>query len=131
MRLHGRGRCANGVKAGKGGRNPPERPSTLWVRLYEYVGVGLWVKTTPLEVLGMVDYLRSHLEPGEISALRKRLASTDGSTRGMDGHQRVGVKLVCPVLVDGQCTADRKLSPGAGRGIGRSAALKAINRRGR
>jgi len=51
----------------------------------------------------MVDYLRSRLKPGELSALQQRLVSTDGITRSMDGHQRIGAKMMCPLLVDGKC----------------------------
>jgi Fe-S-cluster containining protein len=63
----------------------------------------LRVKVTPLEVMGIVDYLRSCLKPGEISELRQRLVRTDGITRGMDGNQRVRAKMMCPLLMDGKC----------------------------
>jgi Fe-S-cluster containining protein len=65
----------------------------------------LRVKVTPLEVMGLVAYVRAHLEPGEISALRQRLIRTDDITRGMDGYQRLGAKQLCPLLVDGSCLA--------------------------
>jgi hypothetical protein len=63
----------------------------------------LRVKATPLEVLCIVDYLRSHLKPGELSELRQRLVRTDEITRGMDGVQRVRLKMLCPLLLDGKC----------------------------
>jgi hypothetical protein len=65
----------------------------------------LRVKVTPLEVMGIVDYFRLRLKPGEISELRQRVIGTDGITRGMDGHQRVYIKIMCPLLVDGACLA--------------------------
>jgi Fe-S-cluster containining protein len=61
------------------------------------------VKATPLEVLGIVHYLRSRLGPGELSEFRRRLAATDQTTRGMDGYQRVCAKIACPLLANGQC----------------------------
>jgi hypothetical protein len=63
------------------------------------------VKATPLEVICIVDYLHARLKPGEMSALRQRLATTDEITRGMNGYQRVCAKMVCPLLVDGKCLA--------------------------
>ncbi|MBN1934199.1 MAG: hypothetical protein JW934_06025 [Anaerolineae bacterium] len=63
----------------------------------------LQVKVTPLEVMCIVDYLHSHLEPGEISELQQQLVKTDDITRGMDGQQRVCAKMMCPLLVDGKC----------------------------
>jgi Fe-S-cluster containining protein len=63
----------------------------------------LRVKVTPLEVMGILDYLRSHLKPGEISGLRQRLVRADEITRGMDGIQRVRAKMTCPLLLDGIC----------------------------
>ncbi len=65
----------------------------------------LRVRATPLEVMCIIDYLRSRLEPGEISGLRQRLVTTDEITRGMEGCQRVRAKMVCPLLVDGICLA--------------------------
>jgi hypothetical protein len=61
------------------------------------------VKVTPLEVLCIIDYLQSSLTPGELSALRQRLVETDEITRGMDGHQRVRAKKICPLVVDDEC----------------------------
>jgi Fe-S-cluster containining protein len=63
----------------------------------------LRVKVTPLEVMGIVDYLRSDLKPGEISDLRQRMVRTDEITPGMDGQQRVCANRMCPLLVDGKC----------------------------
>jgi hypothetical protein len=63
------------------------------------------VKTTSLEVLHIADFLRSRLRPRELSEFRQRLAATDATTRGMDGSQRIQVKMVCPLLVDGKCSA--------------------------
>jgi Fe-S-cluster containining protein len=63
----------------------------------------LRVKVTPLEVMGIIDYLRSRLEPAELSALRKRLAEADEITRGIDGHRRIGSKLICPLIQDKKC----------------------------
>jgi hypothetical protein len=82
----------------KNGTKPPCRKGCFWCCF-------LRVKVTPLEVLCIADYLRSHLETAEISELRQRLASTDETTRGMDGHQRHSSKMVCPLLVDGKCLA--------------------------
>jgi hypothetical protein len=42
----------------------------------------LRVKVTPLEVMGIVDYFRLRLKPGEISELRQRVIGTDGITCG-------------------------------------------------
>jgi Putative zinc- or iron-chelating domain len=63
----------------------------------------LRVRATPLEVLCILDHLQSKLEPGEFTALRQRFTETDAVTRGMNGIQRIGVKKVCPFLVDAEC----------------------------
>jgi hypothetical protein len=63
----------------------------------------LRVRATPLEVICIVDYLRSHLKPGELSELHRRLVRTDEITRGMDGIQRVRAKMPCPLVLDGKC----------------------------
>lgn len=65
----------------------------------------LRVKVTPLEIITIIDFLRSHLKTGALSALRKRLAATDDTTRGMNGYQRAQAKIACPLLADGGCLA--------------------------
>jgi hypothetical protein len=82
----------------KSGATLPCKPGCFWCCF-------LRVTVTPLEVLCIVDYLRSRLEPGEITALRQRLVRTDEITRGMNGSQRICAKLTCPLLVDGKCLA--------------------------
>jgi len=63
------------------------------------------VRATPLEVLCIVDFLRSCLGPRELSELQQRLAATDETTRGMDSYQRACAKMICPLLVDSKCLA--------------------------
>ena len=63
----------------------------------------LRVKLTPLEILCILDYLLSRLKPGEISALRGRIAELDEVTRGLDGLQRVQAKRICPLNIDDIC----------------------------
>ena len=63
----------------------------------------LRVKVTPLELLCIVDFVRSCLRPRELSELRQRLAVTDAITRGLDGYQRVFVRMICPLLVNAKC----------------------------
>jgi len=82
----------------KSGTKPPCKQGCFWCCF-------LRVKVTPLEVMCIVDYLRIRLKPGEISELQQRLVSTDGITRGMDGKRRVRAKMLCPLLVDGNCLA--------------------------
>ena len=82
----------------KSGMEPHCRKGCFWCCY-------LRVKATPLEVIGIVEYLRAYLDPEGLSELRKHLAATDEVTRGMDGAQRVGAKATCPLLVDGACLA--------------------------
>jgi Fe-S-cluster containining protein len=65
----------------------------------------LRVRVTPLEVMCIVDDLRSRLKPEEIFSLRQRIIRTDEITRGMIGYQRVRAKMMCPLLVEGECTS--------------------------
>jgi len=82
----------------KSGRQPACKEGCCWCCF-------LRVKATPLEVMGIVDYLRARLEPGEMSTLRQQLAKTDEITRGLRCYQRVGAKMSCPLNVDGSCLA--------------------------
>ena len=63
----------------------------------------LRVKVTPLEVFGIVDYLQSSLQPGELPALRQRIAETDNITRGLGGQRRVRARKICPLIIDNTC----------------------------
>ena len=63
----------------------------------------LRVKLTPLEVLWIYDDLTSRLDAGALSDMYQRVAAIDEVTRGMDGHQRVKQKVLCPLNVDGVC----------------------------
>lgn len=82
----------------RSGIKPPCKQGCSWCCF-------LRVKVTPLEVMCIVDNLRSRLKPGEITELQHRLVSTDGITRGMEGNRRVRTKMLCPLLVDGNCLA--------------------------
>ena len=81
----------------KTGTKPPCKTGCFWCCYMQ-------VRTTPLEVLCIVDFLRSRLRPRELSALQQRLAATDEATRGMDDYQRACAKMICPLLVDGKCS---------------------------
>jgi hypothetical protein len=65
----------------------------------------LRAKVTPLEILGILDFWRTTLNPAEMSTVRQRLSAADEITRGMDGHQRVCARVVCPLIKDGKCIA--------------------------
>jgi Fe-S-cluster containining protein len=64
----------------------------------------LRVKASPLEVWCIFDFLRSHLTPRQLSALRGRLAASAESAQGMDGYQRVCAGIICPLLVSRKCS---------------------------
>ena len=51
-----------------------------------------------------MDFLRASLRPKELSQLQQRLAATDETTRGMESYQNVCAKMICPLLVDGECS---------------------------
>jgi hypothetical protein len=63
----------------------------------------LWVKVTPLEVLSIHEYAYTHLTPGEISALRQRLAQTMQVAGGGVSDQTAWSHGLCPLNVDGAC----------------------------
>jgi hypothetical protein len=65
----------------------------------------LRVRATPLELLGISDFLRSRLEPGQLAELRQRIAATEQKTRGMDSYQRICAEMICPLLANGKCLA--------------------------
>jgi len=65
----------------------------------------LRVMVTPLEVMAIVDYLHSHLQPAELVELKQHVNNTDGIIRGMDSRRRMSAKKVCQLLVDGACLA--------------------------
>ena len=65
----------------------------------------LRVKVTPLEVMGIVDYLRSRLKPEQNPELWQRLIRTAGLIRELRGNPGVCAERMCPLLVDGKCLA--------------------------
>ena len=81
----------------KTGPKPPCKKGCFWCCYMQ-------VRAMPLEVLRIVDFLHSSLRPKELSELQQRLAATDETTREMDSYQRVCAKMVCPLLVDGECS---------------------------
>ena len=62
------------------------------------------VSATPAEVLRIADFLRQTRSPEELAALQQALAQLDAQTRGVSVQQRLGLKQLCPLLVDGGCS---------------------------
>jgi len=64
----------------------------------------LRVKITPPEGMVIADFLEDHLKSEALSRIRVRLAKTAKITQGMNANQRLGAKILCPLLTDGVCT---------------------------
>jgi hypothetical protein len=63
----------------------------------------LRVTTTPLEVLYIMDHLRSKFDPDAMSALQERVRAMDTVTRGLDGEGRAALMQLCPLADEGEC----------------------------
>jgi Fe-S-cluster containining protein len=63
----------------------------------------LRVKVTPMELVCILDYLRSNQKSGDLSDLRQRVKTADQITRGLDGFQRLSAKELCPLIRGGEC----------------------------
>lgn len=64
----------------------------------------LHVSVSPMEVIRIVEYVRSHFSPEETSALRDRAAQAVRVTRGLTSDQHERLKVACPLLVGNQCS---------------------------
>ncbi|MEZ4834543.1 MAG: YkgJ family cysteine cluster protein [Caldilineaceae bacterium] len=62
------------------------------------------VSASPAEVLRIADYLRRTCSPEELDDLRARLTATDAHTRGLSTQDRLALRVLCPLLVDGRCS---------------------------
>ncbi len=63
----------------------------------------LRVSSTPLEVLGIAEWLRSQLTEDELAGVRERARSLANETAGMTWTERPPRR--CPLLVDDRCRA--------------------------
>jgi Fe-S-cluster containining protein len=62
------------------------------------------VSATPAEVLRIAEFLRQTRTPDELAVLQQNLAEIDPQTRGLTVDQRLRLKQLCPLLVDGGCS---------------------------
>jgi hypothetical protein len=65
----------------------------------------LKVLVTAPEVLRLAEHIRSTRTPEELRTVRARVARADEVTRDMTTDERAGIKVSCPLLVDGICEA--------------------------
>jgi Fe-S-cluster containining protein len=63
------------------------------------------VHITPLEVLCLLQHIRTRFSDLELTALRHRVEEADGVTRGMSDEERGRAQIACPLLVDNRCAA--------------------------
>lgn len=64
----------------------------------------LRVMATPVEVLGLADYLQRTLAADELSALAARIADTAARLHALPQDQVLRTNLPCPLLADGACS---------------------------
>jgi Fe-S-cluster containining protein len=65
----------------------------------------LRVVVTPVEVFGLLDYLRDALGDAAFADFTGRVAATAATVRALPRQDLLAVNLPCPVLVDGRCSA--------------------------
>lgn len=65
----------------------------------------LRVVATPVEVFGLLDYLRSAFDADGFAAFRARVAAAAKRLTGLSRDAVLATNLPCPVLVDGRCSA--------------------------
>lgn len=64
----------------------------------------LRVMATPVEVFGLLDYLRANLSDRRFGAFRSRVAEAEGRIRALEPERVRTTNVPCPVLVDGICS---------------------------
>lgn len=64
----------------------------------------LRVMTTPVEVLGLADYIRRTLAADAFAALKARIAEAASRLHVLPPHHVLRTNLPCPLLVDGTCS---------------------------
>jgi len=65
----------------------------------------LRVMALPVEVFGLVDFVKARFTPGELSGFRERLVMTAAQIRAVPAGQLLAANIPCPLLVDGRCSA--------------------------
>ena len=63
------------------------------------------VDITAPEALRMVAYLRQHVSPASLAALRTRLAATAERVRHLSYEDHTQARIPCALLIDGTCAA--------------------------
>lgn len=64
----------------------------------------LRVMATPVEVLGLVDYIQRTLAAAAFATLKARIAETASRLHALPPDQVLRTNLPCPLLVDGACS---------------------------
>ena len=89
----------------------------------------LRVMTTPVEVFGLLDYLRSAFDASWFDGFRARVAAAASRLAGLTRSEVLATNLPCPVLVDGRCAgyAARPLNCRAYHSLARDACERSFD----
>ena len=85
--------------------------------------------TTPVEVFGLLDYLRSAFDASWFDGFRARVAAAASRLAGLTRSEVLATNLPCPVLVDGRCAgyAARPLNCRAYHSLARDACERSFD----
>lgn len=85
----------------------------------------------PPEILAVLDFIHATFAPGDLAALKRKVANIDAFTRGRSGEARARQRLPCPLLKDGSCSvhAVRPLSCRAVVSVDVAACIRAYESR--